>query len=163
MSKTTHGLSKTRLYSIFYDMKGRCYNKNDTTYKYYGEKGVKVCSEWLEDQTSFFEWALENGYSDNLTIDRINVEGNYEPSNCRWTTQLQQNCNMRMLSTNTSGYVGISRAKQWKSEYWRAVISINNKTKTIGYSKTKKEALDLRNEFIKNNNLPQKIQEYKND
>lgn len=161
MSRTTHGISRTRLYSIFHDMKGRCYNKNDTTYKYYGAKGVTICEEWLKDQTLFFDWALENGYSDELTIDRREVEGNYEPSNCRWATQLEQNCNMRMLCTNTSGYVGVSRAKQWKKEYWRAVISINNKTKTIGYAETKKEALQLRNDFIVKNNLPQKIQDYK--
>lgn len=161
MAKTTHGMSRTRLYRIFHDMKRRCYKPKDTSYSNYGGKGIKICKEWLDNQEVFFEWALNNGYDDNLTIDRIDSKGNYEPSNCRWITQKEQNYNLSMPKTNTSGYIGISKATQWKYPRWRAVISIDNKTKTIGYAKTKKDALKLRNDFIIENNLPHNLQEYK--
>ena len=76
-------------------MKRRCCNKNDKNYKYYGGRGITVCDEWRNDFVAFYNWAIENSYSDDLTIDRINVNGNYEPSNCRWVTMAQQNQNKR--------------------------------------------------------------------
>lgn len=89
---STHKLSKTPLYDTFCRMKFRCYNKNNPDYKYYGLKGIKICSEWLEDFKTFYDWSLANGYKKGLTIDRINVNGNYEPSNCRWVSwKVQQN------------------------------------------------------------------------
>lgn len=95
-----HGFSRTRLYRVFRDMKTRCYNKNSPDYKSYGAKGVKICDEWLNNYLSFKKWAEENGYDENApkgqcTIDRINVEGIYEPSNCRWITISEQNRNKR--------------------------------------------------------------------
>ena len=69
-------------------MKRRCYNPNCTQYKYYGGKGVKVCAEWLEYE-GFKSWALANGYADNLSIDRIDSNGNYEPENCQWITMAE--------------------------------------------------------------------------
>lgn len=68
-------------------MVGRCYYKCNNRYYTYGARGIKICDEWLNDRTAFFEWAMENGYNDSLTIDRIDVNGNYEPSNCRWVSQ----------------------------------------------------------------------------
>lgn len=84
-----HGLSKTRLYSIYFDMKQRCYNPNNQHYRWYGEKGIDICEEWLGDNglQNFFEWALDNGYNDNLTIDRIESDKGYYPENCQWITQ----------------------------------------------------------------------------
>ncbi len=76
-------------------MKTRCENQNADNYKYYGERGISVCVEWKEDFDTFAKWALKSGYKDSLTIDRINVNGNYEPKNCRWVTMAEQNKNKR--------------------------------------------------------------------
>jgi hypothetical protein len=72
----------------------RCENPNNTAYKNYGARGISVCDEW-HDYPTFKEWAMENGYSEELTLDRIDVNGNYEPSNCRWTTHSVQMSNRR--------------------------------------------------------------------
>lgn len=91
-----HGMSGTRIYRIWQKMKGRCYYKNDKKhYPHYGARGIKVCDEWKDDFTNFYNWAMENGYTDELTLDRIDVDGNYEPSNCRWATLEEQSYNKR--------------------------------------------------------------------
>lgn len=91
----THGKTHTRLYHIYAGMKSRCYNPNTKAYKYYGGRGITICEEWLEDFMNFYKWAMENGYSDELSIDRIDVNGNYEPSNCRWADATTQSTNKR--------------------------------------------------------------------
>lgn len=92
---TKHGMHGARLHVIWSSMKNRCYNQNSTNYKYYGAKGVAICGEWLHDFQAFYDWAMANGYRDDLTIDRINVYGNYEPTNCRWVTIAEQQRNKR--------------------------------------------------------------------
>lgn len=87
--------SKTRLYSIWHCMKLRCYNKNRESYKNYGARGIKVCSEWLLDFNNFKNWAYNNGYNDTLTLDRIDNNDDYKPSNCRWVTPKEQQNNTR--------------------------------------------------------------------
>jgi hypothetical protein len=89
-----HGYAHTRLYSIHQGIKKRCYNKNSYKYKHYGERGIIMCEEWKLFST-FRDWAISNGYSDELSIDRIDVDGNYEPGNCRWATQKEQTNNLR--------------------------------------------------------------------
>lgn len=88
-----HKMSKTRLYGIWQKMKDRCFNSNIPCYPRYGGRGIIVCKEWLTVD-NFLRWALENGYNDNLQIDRIDVNGNYCPENCRWVTA-KQNCRNR--------------------------------------------------------------------
>lgn len=96
----THGKLKTRLHGIWTGMKARCYNPNRETYKNYGGRGITVCDEWKNSFQAFYDWAMANGYDPNAkrgecTLDRIDNNGNYEPSNCRWVTMKEQNSNKR--------------------------------------------------------------------
>ena len=93
--KIKHNLSQGKLYKVWQGMKTRCYNKNFIYFKNYGGRGINICNEWKNDFSSFYNWAINNGYKENLTIDRINNDGNYEPSNCRWITRAEQNRNQR--------------------------------------------------------------------
>ena len=102
-------ISRTRLYKILSGMKSRCCNPNDKHYKWYGGKGITVCEEWSGENgvQMFIEWALNNGYEENLSIDRINSDGNYEPSNCRWVT-VSTNSSLAHPSQNHSDTKGTS-------------------------------------------------------
>lgn len=85
----------TQLYNVWRNIKYRCTSKTCKVYKHYGGRGITMCNEWKNDYNSFYEWAITNGYKRGLSIDRIDVNGNYEPSNCRWATQKQQSNNTR--------------------------------------------------------------------
>ena len=91
--KSIHGMTNTKLFYIWGGIKARCYNKNNKQYKYYGARGIIVCDEWKNDFVSFYNWAMANGYKEHLSIDRIDFNGNYEPTNCRWTTNKEQQRN----------------------------------------------------------------------
>ena len=91
--KVKHRKCNTRLYNIWRDMKWRCNSPKSKRHKFYYDKGIKVCQEWQEDFMNFYDWAMANGYKDNLTLDRINDDGNYETKNCRWATITEQNNN----------------------------------------------------------------------
>ena len=86
-----HSASFTRLYKCWCGMKYRCSNPNEINFKYYGGRGIKVCGEWQNSFEAFRDWSLVSNYKDDLTLDRINNDGNYEPSNCEWITQLANN------------------------------------------------------------------------
>lgn len=109
-----HGQCGTRLYRVWSDMKQRCKNQNGTYYHIYGGKGISVCDEWQEFD-NFYKWAIENGYKDELTIDRIDSNSNYEPSNCRWATQKEQQNNKS--NNHLITYNGKTQTmKQWAEE-----------------------------------------------
>lgn len=88
-----HGKTGTRLHNIWCTMKQRCYNPNSQKFYRYGARGITICNEWKNDFKSFYSWAMANGYQDNLTIDRIDNDGNYDFSNCRWITSREQMSN----------------------------------------------------------------------
>lgn len=118
----THGNSGSRLYRIWANMKSRCYNPGSDRYDSYGARGITVCDEWRESYVEFEKWALLSGYNDLLTIDRINVNGNYEPSNCRWSTNVEQGNN----KTNNI-IVKYNGEKHTLSE-WARITKINYNT-----------------------------------
>lgn len=98
--KYKHGSTGSRLYRVWGGMKKRCYNPKEKAYKDYGGRGITVCDEWKASFEAFCEWAMANGYDENAaygecTIDRIDVNGNYEPTNCRWVPMAEQNKNKR--------------------------------------------------------------------
>lgn len=91
-ASTHHGMSNTRLYRIWCDIKNRCYNSKVSNYSSYGGRGIRICDDWM-DPIKFFEWANQSGYSDGLTIERIDIDGDYTPSNCKWITLSEQQFN----------------------------------------------------------------------
>lgn len=103
-------------------MKQRCYNKNLDSYHNYGGRGIIVCDEWKDNFLNFYYWVINNGYSDTLTIDRINVDGNYEPGNCRWSTRKVQDNNRR-----TNRYITINDTTH-SLEEWINIFGISKNT-----------------------------------
>ena len=118
-SHTKHGMEGSRIYKIWQGIKKRCYRKSFSKYNCYGGRGITVCNEWKNDFMSFYKWAMANGYKDNLSIDRIDVNGNYEPSNCRWATQKEQ-----MRNTRRNKFIEYGGKVHCVSE-WAEILGIN--------------------------------------
>ena len=149
----THGLSNSRLSRIWRDIKSRTLNSKDKDYPNYGGRGrgITVYEEWKNDFMSFYNWAMSNGYSDELSIDRIDNDGNYCPENCRWATSNIQNRNKRIRKDNKTGFKGVSFVKA-KNKY-ATYIRINNKSKGLGHFLTPVEGAIAYNNYIIENNL----------
>lgn len=121
--------TSSRLYSIWHGMKCRCNTKTSGSYNRYGKRGVRVCEEWNNDFIPFYNWAIENGYSDGLTIDRIDTNGDYKPSNCRWVDYIVQANNRR-----TSVYLSYNGETHTVSE-WSRILNVKN---SVIYRRRKK-------------------------
>jgi hypothetical protein len=126
-----HGKSNNPLYRNWLGMKTRCCNKTDEHYEDYGERGIKVCNEWLHDFQAFYDWSMSNGYKEGLTIDRIDVNGDYEPNNCRWASRKTQARNRRSNRTFT-----INGETRCLSE-WCEILNLNYNTVLTRINKLK--------------------------
>lgn len=125
-----HGLRYTRVYRIWLNMKNRCNNTKTWAYRFYGGRGIKVCQEWNDDPNSFYRWAMDNGYSDELTLDRIDVNLGYCPKNCRWVNRKVQGVNKKSTKwitwrgethtlTDWSSILGIPFGTlSWRCRHW---------------------------------------------
>lgn len=132
-SRITHGLSNSRIYGIWQGMQNRCYNKNVPAYRYYGAKGVFVCDEWKNSFEVFYEWSMNNGYTDKLTLDRYpDYRGGYTPSNCRWATNKEQQNNK---STNKMvTYKGETMTlSQLCEKYDKSYHRVNSRLNVLGW------------------------------
>lgn len=141
-----------RLHEIYKTMVQRTTNANrSNASEYYIDKGITVCSEWLEDRETFFKWAQENGYEETLTLDRVEGDKGYSPENCRWATRTTQARNTRLIQkNNTSGFRGVSLTKD--KAKWRARITVDSKEILLGTFDTPLEAaLDYDNYVLSNN------------
>ena len=118
-SSKNNGQTNTRLYRIWTSIKQRCYYPKVISYKRYGGRGIIVCDEWLKNFDSFYIWAINNGYSDGLTIDRIDYNGIYEPSNCRWVDYITQGNNR---STNVLMYYN---GEEHTIAEWSRILNIS--------------------------------------
>lgn len=150
--KNNHSEHYKDLYTKYNSMKQRCYYKKGKRYSKYGGRGIVVCESWLNDFKSFHDWAICSGYKKGLSLDRINNDGNYEPSNCRWTTMSVQNRNTSKLYVhNTSGYRGVTFEK--RSNKFVAQININNKNIYIGKNKCRLACAYMYDNYVKKNKL----------
>ena len=148
-----HGLSFHRLYDTWKGMVTRCKDVKNKDYVGYGGRGITVCEEWL-DVRNFVAWA-DITYIEGMTLDRIDNDKGYSPENCRWVNKITQSLNQRVAKNNTSGYIGV----YWfsKKRIWVASISIEHKLHYIGKFLSKEEAVQARDQYILDNNLPNKL------
>ena len=138
-----HGGTGTKLFNVWVSMRQRCSNANNPEYKNYGARGIRVCGEWDEFE-HFKEWALEHGYKEGLSIDRIDNDGCYTPANCRWATLSMQNSNRRSFN-NKTGAIGVHQRSNGR---YRAQVRRDNKVYSLGTFSTIEEAVQARTKFI---------------
>ena len=126
--KSSHGKRNTKLYRVWCGMKRRCYQPQDKRYNRYGGRGITVCQAWREDFQLFYEWAINNGYCEGLTIDRINNDAEYSPENCRWVTRAEQNRNYSRNHYIT--YRGETKClSDWAEEFGISRATVLNRLK----------------------------------
>lgn len=131
--KVTHGMAGTRIYYTWKNMKARCFNVNNSEFKNYGGRGITVCDEWKENFESFYLWAMENGYEDVLTIERIDVNGHYCPKNCCWIPKEMQGSNT--TKNNKITFNNKTRTlSQWARLYDIPIQTLRSRMYKLGYS-----------------------------
>jgi len=145
---TKHGMYKSRLHKEWRGIKHRCKNPSASHYEQYGGKGIKVCDEWQGENgfVNFMNWAMANGYSDDKSIDRIDPNGNYDSSNCRWVDMQVQSRNRGVKRTNTSGVTGVQLRTDRGVQKWRATIMIDGENISLGSYVDKQDAINARKE-----------------
>ena len=154
-----HDMRNHKLNTVINNMIQRCENEKAKHYQYYGAIGITVCDEWRHNRAAFFKWALENGYKEGLTIDRIQGDKGYSPDNCRWTTYSIQSQNTRNLKmNNNSGYRGVNFNKS--KDKWEASIGINNKKVYLGAFNTHEEASTAYVKYVLENNTEHNYKSY---
>lgn len=147
-----HGMKNTKLYDTWANIIMRCTNKNTPCYDRYGERGIAICEEWRNSFIEFYNWSINNGYSDDLSIDRINNNGNYEPSNCRWVNKTIQARNTRILrKDNVSGYRGVGFNKN--ANKFQAHITVDRKQIYLGLYLNPKDGAIAYDKYVIENNL----------
>lgn len=139
----THGLSKHKMYNTWTDMIRRCNDPEHWAYEYYGGRGISVCEVWVSSLKDFIQWSeLQDNYGKgSFTLDRIDVNGNYEPSNCRFASKSTQSLNRRGNTNNSSGYHGVSARSNGK---WRARITKDYKVINLGTFERLEDAVEAR-------------------
>ena len=150
-----HGRYKTRLYNIWIQARARCQKEYATGYINYGGRGISFWPQWDEDFLLFEKWALNNGYKDGLSLERKDVNGNYTPDNCIWANQYTQSANSRKRSKTKHLFKGVDQLPSGK---WRATIQVQNKVINLHTHATEQDAVNARNKYIRDNNLPHLIQ-----
>lgn len=149
--RKTHGMKGTRIYTTWQNMKARCNNKNHKSYANYGGRGIMVCDEWLNSFETFYAWAVENNYTDSLEIDRIDNALGYTPKNCRWVDSYTQGANKRVHIKDNGLCTGIHPHK----DKFKVMISHKgNSACYLGVYDTLEEAVNVRNTYIEDNDLP---------
>ena len=171
-----HGLTKHPLYHIYHSMKQRCFNKNNDMYKHYGARGITICDEWLGEDgfNSFYEWSVKNGYNNNLTIDRINVNNDYSPDNCRWVdneTQMNNTTRNKRFEYNGESHT----CSEWaeilnngvsKLEIYSRIVSLGWDVEKALFTPTivnEKPNVYRWNEMLTHNERTQTISEWCNE
>lgn len=145
-----HGLHKHPLYNTWCNVKSRCHNAKNPRFKHYGGRDISMCVDW-HDINIFISWCLDNGWKKGLQIDRIDNNGNYNPENCRFVTNHENNLNTRLLrSTNKTGFRGVNLHRRNK---YAAGVKVNYKRINLGTFDTPEEAARVRDDYVIKNNL----------
>lgn len=139
---TKHNLCGTRIYHIYHDILKRCYNKNSKRYDDYGGRGISMCEEWRNDFKRFYDWCVSNGYQENLTIDRIDNSGNYEPKNCRWVdfkTQARNRKSNHIIEFNGERMLVVEFSEKYNINYSTVLSAIKRNDNLDNLLRRKRE------------------------
>jgi len=160
-ARATHRLSKHPLYVVWHDMQLRCYHKSHKNSEMYGSKNITVCDEWLQDVVGFVNWGINNGWRKGLQLDRIDNSKGYYPDNCRFVTPKENIHNSDIQRRNKLGVAGVwyEKSRNKFQAYINGLdVAENNKRVHLGRFNTLQEAVEARNNYIREHNLPHRIQ-----